>query len=56
MTDNTKHQIKLVLENCVCLGRDAYGDYIDKMTEFIIMLTEEDAKLNLKTNQDDNKK
>ena len=25
-------QIKMSLENCACLGRDAYGAYIDKLT------------------------
>ena len=29
-------QIKMSLENCACLGRDAYGDYIDRLTASLI--------------------
>jgi len=31
-----KHEITTVLENCVCLGRDAYGAYIEKMTNYLM--------------------
>ena len=24
-------QLEMALENCACLGRDAYGDYIKKL-------------------------
>ena len=34
-------EIKMALENCACLGRDAYGEYIDKMTKHIMNLIEE---------------
>lgn len=27
--------LKDVMENCVCLGRDAYGEYIDKMVKVV---------------------
>lgn len=30
-----EHDLKAVLENCACLGRDAYGDYIDRMVRVI---------------------
>ena len=26
----------MAMENCACLGRDAYGQYIDNMTEGIV--------------------
>ena len=29
-------QIKMSLENCACLGRDAYGAYIDKLAANLI--------------------
>ena len=29
-------QITASLENCACLGRDAYGDYITRMTEGLV--------------------
>jgi hypothetical protein len=31
-----ENQIKWSLENCACLGRDAYGQYIDNLTAGII--------------------
>jgi hypothetical protein len=27
--------LRLVIENCICLGRDAYGDYTEKMIAVI---------------------
>ena len=35
-----EREIKMVLENCACLGRDAYGEYIDRMTKHIINIIE----------------
>jgi hypothetical protein len=29
-------QIRMSLENCACLGRDAYGRYIDNLTASIL--------------------
>ena len=34
-------EIKAVLENVACLGRDAYGDYIEKMTTYLMSKIEE---------------
>ena len=31
-----ERQIKMALENCTCLGRDAYGEYIDNLTNSLI--------------------
>lgn len=28
--------IKMSMENCACLGRSAYGDYIDKLTRGVM--------------------
>jgi len=39
-----EREIKMVLENCACLGRDAYGEYIDRMTKHIINLIEKEKK------------
>ena len=41
ITSEMEREIKMVLENCACLGRDAYGEYIDKMTKYIMDLIEE---------------
>lgn len=32
-----EHKLGIVLENCACLGRDAYGDYIEKCKKSILM-------------------
>lgn len=37
-------QIKMSLENCACLGRDAYGAYIDKLTAGLIELLRKENK------------
>ena len=39
-----EYQIKTILENCACLGRDAYGQYIERMTQTIIDLKEENKE------------
>jgi hypothetical protein len=31
IANEIKNDLKVSLENCACLGRDAYGDYIDKI-------------------------
>ena len=31
-----ERDIIMSLENCTCLGRDAYGDYINKLTESLM--------------------
>lgn len=31
------NELKILFENCVCLGRDAYGDYIDKCIEAALL-------------------
>ena len=31
-----RRDIVMSLENCACLGRDAYGDYINKLTESLM--------------------
>ena len=40
MTENElkliEHMIRMSLENCACLGRDAYGQYIDNLTTNIV--------------------
>mgnify|MGYP003647085844 CR=1 FL=1 len=28
--------LKYAMENCACLGRDAYGKYIDKMVSMVL--------------------
>jgi hypothetical protein len=33
-----EQQIKMCLENCACLGRDAYGEYIDRNTKVLMDL------------------
>jgi len=45
---NLETEIKNVLENCACLGRDAYGSYIDKMTKYLLKRIEEDKQPNKK--------
>ena len=29
------------MENCTCLGRDAYGAYIDKLTKYLMGMIKE---------------
>tara|TARA_R110002167_G_scaffold296999_1_gene501342 strand:+ start:97 stop:270 length:174 start_codon:yes stop_codon:yes gene_type:complete len=36
--DQIRREIKMCLENCACLGRDSYGAYIDKLTEYLIKI------------------
>ena len=36
IAEEAREMITMALENCACLGRDAYGDYIEKMTNGII--------------------
>ena len=36
IAEEAREMITMALENCACLGRDAYGDYIEKMTNSII--------------------
>ena len=43
--DKMKREIKNVLENCACLGKEAYGDYIERMTLYIIELIEQNKTL-----------
>ena len=31
-----EREIKMSLENCACLGRDAYGDYIEKLKKSLM--------------------
>ena len=31
-----EHQLEIMLENVACLGRDAYGDYIEKCKNSIL--------------------
>ena len=40
--DKIRREIKMCLENCACLGRDAYGEYIHKLTEQIIKVIKEE--------------
>lgn len=39
--DKIKREIKMGLENCACLGRDAYGEYIHKLTEQLMKVIKE---------------
>ena len=34
--NDIKRDIVMSLENCTCLGRDAYGDYINKLTRSLM--------------------
>ena len=34
--NNIKREIVMSLENCTCLGRDAYGDYINRLAESLM--------------------
>ena len=34
--NDIERDIVMSLENCTCLGRDAYGDYINKLTESLM--------------------
>ena len=34
--NNIKREIVMALENCTCLGRDAYGDYINRLAESLM--------------------
>ena len=36
-----KKEIINSLENCTCLGRDAYGEYINKLTESLMIKIKE---------------
>jgi len=36
IAEDISPQIQIMLENCACLGRDAYGDYITKCKNSII--------------------
>jgi len=36
-----KRDIVMSLENCTCLGRDAYGDYINRLTESLMIKIKE---------------
>jgi len=36
-----KRDIIMSLENCTCLGRDAYGDYINRLTESLMIKIKE---------------
>ena len=40
--DKIRREIKMCLENCACLGRDAYGEYIHKLTELLIKVIKEE--------------
>lgn len=42
--DKIRREIKMCLENCTCLGRDAYGEYIDKLTNHLIRVIKEKPK------------
>jgi hypothetical protein len=35
IANEIKEDLKYAMENCTALGRDAYGDYIDKMIQMI---------------------
>jgi hypothetical protein len=32
-----QNDLKMSMENCACLGRDAYGEYIDKLVRSITL-------------------
>lgn len=40
--DKIRKEIKICLENCTCLGRQAYGEYIDRLTEHLIKVIKEE--------------
>ena len=40
--DKIRREIKMCLENCTCLGRDAYGKYIDNLTDHLIKVIKEE--------------
>lgn len=42
ISEAIKPQLKMALENCACLGREAYGTYIENM---VSMLQNEIKKL-----------
>ena len=35
IAEEIKKDLKDAIENCICLGRDAYGEYTDKMVLMI---------------------
>lgn len=43
-TKYIKRQIKMALENCACLGRDAYGDYIERLATNLTKMIETEFK------------
>jgi len=47
---NLESEIKTVLENVACLGRDAYGKYIEDMTAYLLKkIAETEKTKNTKT-------
>ena len=36
IAEEARGMITMALENCACLGRDAYGDYIEKLANGIV--------------------
>jgi len=34
--EKLEREITMALENCACLGRNAYGDYINKLTRMLM--------------------
>ncbi|MBC8294848.1 MAG: hypothetical protein H8E55_03505 [Pelagibacterales bacterium] len=40
--DKIRKELKICLENCNCLGRQAYGEYIDRLTEHLIKVIKEE--------------
>ena len=38
---NIKYEIHVSLENCACLGQDAYGAYIEKLTTSLMGIIKE---------------
>jgi hypothetical protein len=35
ISNEVDRELTYALENCACLGRDAYGDYIKKMVQMV---------------------
>ena len=39
-----KREFTIAMENCTCLGRDAYGAYIEKLANYLVNVVNEEVK------------
>lgn len=41
-----KKEFTMAMENCTCLGRDAYGAYIEKLATYLVNVVNQEVKKN----------